>query len=398
MRIETQREIVAEIFDHQAHRTTTMADAVLRIPAAHYTSEEHLAREIDGWFLGQPTVACMTGDVANPGDYFTFTVGGVPVVVVRGRDGAVRAYENVCRHRAAPPARGCGNVARSFSCLFHGWVYDIDDGRLLGQPRSSDGFAEVDPATLGLRPLAVAERHGLVVVDPRRRADGDRAVDVDGWLAGMGDDLGSNRREELVPFRTGIETWQCNWKLLLDTFFESYHVGALHRESLGAAYPGIASPARAFGPHNRIVVPMASILEQQDAPPETWELLPHAVVQYFAAPNVVLQDLYGYFALWRFTPTSVGTTEVTQSLYTRGAAVAEADPAYWNERYELAHWITAAEDYPEAERVHRNLASGLVDHTLIGRHEAGVVLFHTAIAQCLTAHVETANLVGERRP
>ena len=384
MRIETQREIVAEILELQACGTTTTADDVLRIPAAHYTAEDHSARERIAWFLGQPTLACMAGDLANPGDYCTVTVGDVPVVVVRGRDGAVHAYENICRHRAAPVARGRGNVARSFSCSFHGWVYDLDDGHLVGQPRSCAGFASLDASTLGLRRLPVAERYGLVVVDPRRPADGDMTVDVHAWLAGLGDELASNRREEFVHFRTGVEIWRCNWKLLLDTFFESYHVGSLHRESLGAAYPGIASPAHGFGPHNRIVVPMASILELAGTPRDTWELLPHAVVQYFLAPNVVLQDLYGYLALWRFTPTSAGTTEVTQSLYTRGAVDSDEARFGWDERFESAHRITAREDYPESERVHRNLASGRVDHTLIGRNEAGVALFHAAVARCLT--------------
>ena len=90
-----------------------------------------------------------------------YAVGGVPIAVVRRPDGTVAAYENVCRHRAAPVVRGRGHASRAFACPFHGWTYDTRDGRLRGRPHACEGFASVDEWELGLRPLAVAERAGL---------------------------------------------------------------------------------------------------------------------------------------------------------------------------------------------------------------------------------------------
>jgi phenylpropionate dioxygenase-like ring-hydroxylating dioxygenase large terminal subunit len=381
MHPDVQRSLVGEILALQSDRTTTMADDVRHIAATAYTSSEQARLERERWFAGQPFVACFSRAIPQSGDHLTLEVGGVPIAVARGTDGVVRAYENICRHRAAPVVRGEGRVARSFSCAFHGWVYDLDDGHLVGQPRSCDGFASVDGHGLGLRPLPVSERHGLVVVDPRRGAP--PLLDVDGWLCGLADELATYGYDHLVPFRRATETWQCNWKLLLETFFESYHVFALHRESLGPLYTGLASPAHGFGPHNRVIVPMASILGLADQPPASWELLPHAVVQYFIAPDLIVSNLYGHVNTWRFVPRGPGATEVVHTLYTRGEVVDPDERESYHRRFESARAITGLEDYPESERVHRNLDSGRVAHTLIGRNEAGVHLFHDAVERAL---------------
>ena len=126
------------------------------------------------------------------------------------------------------------------------------------------------------------------MVDPRRDAG---PLDVEEWLAGLGEELADYGYGAFVPFRTETTTWRANWKLLLDTFFESYHVFSLHRESLGTLYPGLASPVSALGPHNRIVVPQGSLLDLADQPESAWVLGPHAVVQYFVAPDLIFSNL-----------------------------------------------------------------------------------------------------------
>mgnify|MGYP001817457647 FL=1 len=386
MRVETQRELVREVLALHAAGSTAMSEQVLRIPAAHYTSEAHAEREREGWFRGQPHLAVLSGELAEVGDYVSYTVGGVPVVVVRAPDGEARAFENVCRHRAAPVARGRGNTARVLTCPFHGWCYDTRSGGLLSQPGSCAGFASEDGAQLGLRSLACAERDGFVVVDPNREAG---EVDVEGWLAGLGPELQSNDYAAYLPFRSRVDRWACNWKLLLDTFFESYHVFSLHRESLASDYLGIAGAAHGFGSHNRLVVPMRSIVELDEKPVGDWRLHPHAVVQYFVAPDVILSHYHGVLAMTRFTPLSASETEVTQALLTQGPVGSEKERAALDRRFAFAHAVTAEEDYPESVRVHESLASGRVESTLIGRNEAGVSLFHRAIAAQLGDAVGT---------
>ena len=389
MRRDVELALIAEVLDAHGVSGTAMADDVRRIPAAHYSDEHHASAERSGWFLGQPHVAALSSELPEVGDFTTYEIGGVPIVVVRAAGGSIRAFENVCRHRAAPVARGRGNAARAFACPFHGWTYDARDGRLLSQPHACDGFSGLDARELGLRPLATAERDGLVVVDPRRGAE---SVDPDAWLTGLGSEIASHDYAGFFHFAERVDRFAGNWKLLLETFFESYHVFSLHRESLAPAYLGIAASAHGFGPHNRMVVPMKSILGQAAIAEGDRALLPHAVVQYFLAPNRILSHYHGVLAVTRFTPVSPGETEVTQILFTRGAVTSDAERTRLDEQFAFAARITADEDYPEAARVDRSLRSGRVEHTLLGRNEAGCILFHDAIARALSSDSEAGDL------
>jgi phenylpropionate dioxygenase-like ring-hydroxylating dioxygenase large terminal subunit len=378
MDLDVQRELVGRILDLNDRRTTTLAEHSMRIPAERYLSEAVLQQEQRELFRGVPVFACMSVDVAAPGDCVALDVGGVPVVVVRTAAGQLRAYLNVCRHRAATVVESDARTVRSFSCPFHGWVYDLDDGHLVGRPRSGDGFSDVDAGCLGLQRLGVGEAHGVVAVDT-----GGDEPDVDQWLAGMGRELGSFDYDSLVPYRRAQATWKCNWKLLLDTFLESYHVFALHRISLGAFYLGIASPFDAYGPHNRIVVPQTSILDQAEVPAHDRRLLPHAVVQYFLAPNVIVSNLYGYMMTWRFVPNGAAQTIVHHALYTYTAAETDDERSHFDERFDAARSVTGNEDFPASEMIHRNLATGAVDATIAGRNEPGMIAFHRLIEKAV---------------
>ena len=372
----TELALLDRIFAQHAARTTTLAEHGTRVPAATYTSVEQHEREQRTIFRHDPVFVCMSVDLPAPGAQRSFESGGVPFVVARTGDGTLRAYVNVCRHRAAPLVRGEATGARSFVCPFHGWVYDTDTGQLVGQPRSCDGFQDVHAAELALLPVAVAEAHGLVFVRP----GGAAAIDVDDWLHGLAPELEGMGYAGLVPYTSMRTTWQCNWKLLIDTFLESYHVPALHKESLGAAYIGAASPFDAFGPHNRIVVPQSAVLPQQhERPRDEWQLLPHSVLQYFVAPNLVISNITGYAMTWRFLPDAPDRTTVEHTLYTYRPVETDEDRAHFDARFGAARSVTSNEDFPESELVHHSLASGTIDATVIGRNEPGVVHFHTMV-------------------
>lgn len=374
---DAEVSLMARVFAQHAARTTTLAPEGTRVPAVRYVSIDHYQREQATVFRHEPVFAGLSVDIADPGDRLVLHSGGVPIVVTRTSSGDLRAYVNVCRHRGAPLVRGCESGARTFVCPFHGWVYDTADGRLLGQPRSCDGFTDVSPYELALLPVAVAEAYGIVVVRP----GGPATIDIDAWLGGLQADLVGLGYRGVRPFKAAQTTWNCNWKLLIDTFLESYHVPSLHRESLGAAYIGAASPFDAFGVHNRIVVPQAAILDQEPSPRETWDLLQASVLQYFLAPNVIISNLLGYVMTWRFVPDAVDRTTVEHRLYTYEEVESDERRTHFEARFEAARNVTSNEDFPESERIHANLASGMLDASVIGRNEPGVVHFHEMIRE-----------------
>ena len=117
----------------------------------------------------------------EPGDYVSMTIAGEPIAVVRGGDGELRAFSNVCRHRAARVLDGAGNCGKAMRCPYHGWTYGLD-GRLLAIPEKT-GFAGFDKDANGLWPLSVGVAAGFVFasLNPEPRA----AVRVPGPVRGV---------------------------------------------------------------------------------------------------------------------------------------------------------------------------------------------------------------------
>ena len=372
----TQVDVIERWLAMHAAGTTQLAADVLRVDTDVYLSPEWFEREREVLFRRGVSVACLSADVRHPGDHVVVESGGVPIVVVRPPDGSARGFLNACRHRGAPVVRACGVNARNFACPFHAWTYALD-GRLLGRPRSEGGFDTLDRGELGLVPVEVAEAHGVVLVRPV----GEEPIDVERELAGVAPDLDNFALDGYEVFGRMRREWRGNWKLLLDTFMESYHVFALHGASVGPDYPGHVMVFDAFGPHLRIPVPRASLLEFATRPRDEWSLLPHATVQYHLSPNAMVNHTIDHVILWRFVPMAVDHTIAEMTMYVPSADIVDDDA--WrktmDEWFDLHDAVTRDEDYPESERIHAVLASGRVPQTVLGRNEGAVQHFHRTI-------------------
>src|SRR5882762_10693483 len=124
-----------------------------------FVDQERFEIEKQKLFLERPQLIALSADVPNPGDYYATDIAGRPILLVRDKNGVVRAFLNACRHRGVKLAEGCGNGA-GFTCPYHGWSYN-NDGALIGVP-SRQAF---EPSQLrGLIALPVAEQIGVIVV------------------------------------------------------------------------------------------------------------------------------------------------------------------------------------------------------------------------------------------
>lgn len=377
MRRETQLELIRELLDHNAAGTTQLADDVLVLPAGVYTSESHWQAEREALFRHRPVVACLSGAVESVGDYVSLTVGGVPLVVVRGDDGELRAFRNVCRHRASSVVSGCGSGAASLRCPFHAWTYRLD-GSLLARPQAGEGFDGTDESELGLVPVPVGEASGMVFVRP----EGDDPVDAAGLVGDAAQDLNDFGVGGYMPFDRWESSWPCNWKLLVDTFLESYHVFSLHRTTVGRYYLSQPMTYRGYGPNLRFQTCQKSILELAEAPEDQWDLLSRATVEYLIAPNTILSHSVDHFAVYQFLPTAADHTDVTMNLYTPEPVTDRSRPHY-ERTLELHQKVGAGEDFPQAVKIQQSLDSGLVAETLVGRHEVALIHFHQALDKLL---------------
>jgi len=158
--------------------------------------------------------------IADPESFFTFDLAGEPIVVVRDASGALRAFSNVCRHRAGPIAQGSGH-RKVFNCAYHGWTYTLE-GRLIGTPEV-DGVEFFDRSTMGMVPLRCETWDQLIFVN--FASEGPSLAEYLGNIRERCRDfpfagLGFVERRDYVV--------NCNWKVYVDNFLEGYHIPVVH--------------------------------------------------------------------------------------------------------------------------------------------------------------------------
>ena len=160
--------------------------------------------------------------VAEPGSYFTCDAGGVPVVVVRDKSGALRAFLNVCRHRGSLVCEGEGR-RETLQCPYHAWTYDLD-GSLRAAPRA-DREPGFDRDALGLLPAAVEIWGPFVFVNPD--AGCAPLADTLGELPQLVADAGLDV-EALRFLRRSHSEYEANWKVCVENYLECYHCQVAH--------------------------------------------------------------------------------------------------------------------------------------------------------------------------
>jgi choline monooxygenase len=158
--------------------------------------------------------------IADPECFFTVEVTGEPVVIVRDKQGTLRAFSNVCRHRAGPIALGSG-CKRVLQCSYHGWTYTLD-GRLIGTP-DVDGVEFFDRSTMGMVPLRVESWEQFLFVNFDKEAEPLSVYlgDIPERSRGF-----QYRGLRLVERRDYII--HCNWKVYVDNYLEGYHIPIAH--------------------------------------------------------------------------------------------------------------------------------------------------------------------------
>ncbi len=190
------------------------------LPSDLYTSHDVWRSEKEKVFSRTWQVVGHAAQVTNPGDFFTTELIGEPLVLVRGVDGILRGFYNVCRHRAGPPAEGCGS-RKLFRCGYHGWTYDLD-GSLISATEI-EGVEGFRPEQFALVPVRVEEWFKFVFVN------------LDPHAPSLRTSLGSLPKQaekfsfsEMKLFERRTYDMKCNWKTYVDNYLEGYHLPSVH--------------------------------------------------------------------------------------------------------------------------------------------------------------------------
>ena len=197
---------------------TVAIDEAWTPPASWYVEPAILALEAEKVFARHWIVAARADQVVDPGSYVAGELIDRPYVVVRGEDGVLRAFHNVCRHHATVVMSGEGSCSK-LVCPYHGWTYGLD-GRLARAPRAG-GIRDFDREDFGLVPLGVAEWGSLVFIhgDPGAAPPDSR----------FGELRASLDMENLTFVGRREYRLRCNWKVFVDNYLDGgYHVAVAH--------------------------------------------------------------------------------------------------------------------------------------------------------------------------
>ena len=192
------------------------------LPAPFYTDADAAAQEIRRVFAGSWQLVAHAAQLREPGDHIVDEIAGVPVVLMRGDDGTLRGFHNVCRHRAGPLAWCNGRGARALRCRYHGWTYTLD-GQLRNAPEM-DSAQDFDTAQVQLPPIAVETWQGLVFAALAPETS------LGELLGGITARLQGHDLPALVYSHRDSYEIGCNWKVYVDNYLEGYHVPHIHPE------------------------------------------------------------------------------------------------------------------------------------------------------------------------
>ncbi|MEV4454310.1 ring-hydroxylating oxygenase subunit alpha [Microbispora sp. NPDC049633] len=189
-----------------------------------YTDPRWLEADVRAIFARTWQWVCHVEKLRSPGSYVSATVAGMPIAIVRDRDGALRAFYNVCKHRAHELLTGSGTT-RNIVCPYHAWTYDLD-GRLKAA-RRADRMPTFDKSEICLDQVLVEEFGGFVYVNldpgaaPLAEQAGDLAAEIARWAPDVA---------ELTLAKRLTYDIASNWKNVIDNFLECYHCHVAHKE------------------------------------------------------------------------------------------------------------------------------------------------------------------------
>jgi choline monooxygenase len=197
------------------------------IPSSWYTDEDLFAVESQTVFGNSWQFAARSDQLNNPGNFVTTEIAGEPIVIVRGDDGKLRAFFNVCRHHAAAVLTEPEGCAPQLRCPYHGWTYSLA-GELKGTPDFND-VLNFDRADNGLVPVEMAVWENWIFV----RLNGEQnnsGRDLTVAESELGKQIESLDLGSLLWFDRRRYELKCNWKVFVDNYLDGgYHVPHLHK-------------------------------------------------------------------------------------------------------------------------------------------------------------------------
>lgn len=219
-----------QILSGLAQVADSTLDEAFTVPPAIYSDPEIAALEQERIFKTDWLCPGLAADIPKPGDYITYNLAGQPIYVMRGKDGVIRSYANVCLHRMMTLLQGRG-CAERITCPYHGWTYDME-GKVIGAGFMAGRDPEFDKKGYRLPELRTEIWQGWIYVTLNGYAP--KVADL---LRELEPEVARYRLDGYIALAQQDFRWNTNWKLLTENFMEGYHLPVAHKATVGAWCP-----------------------------------------------------------------------------------------------------------------------------------------------------------------
>jgi Rieske 2Fe-2S family protein len=350
------------------------------LPKAAYLSPEVLAWERTTVFADWICLG-RSSEVPMPKMTKAYSVGESSVLVSRGDDGQLRAFENACRHRGHE-LLPCGGTAeeQNITCPYHAWVYK-HDGSMLGAP-GFKRYKDFDKSEFGLMAMPAREWHGWIFVNPNR--DGS---DFASHIGELEDILSRYDAETLITAETHSYEVAANWKVIIENYQECYHCSMIHPELCRVSPPSsgenIDRPGNWVGGWMELAEGAQTMSLSGESKGTVMARLDeeeqHTVMYIAVMPNLLISLHPDYIMTHLLTPLTPDTTHVTCSWAFPPAAVESEgfDPSYAVDFWDL----TNRQDWAACESVQRGIKAPGFKPGPLAPEEDGVYHFVSLMAR-----------------
>lgn len=346
--------------------------------------------ERDRIFGEVPFIVAHSSELAGKNDFISVELPRNKVIVIRQKDGSIKAFVNACRHRGAELVSEPSGKCRVFSCSYHRWSYDPN-----GELRTvtlDDTFGDFDRSAFGLIELPVEERHGFVwIIDNTQRT-----IDVASWLGPEMDSiLESFAIDRLVSVDPHTYRRPTNWKIMQDGFLDNYHVKYAHPNTAGKMLHTNAVALEDYGRHFWFLTSRKTI-DQFIGQDVSWDpsMVNHTIESCFLAPNTMLLKHATHIELLTFRPVGANPNESIMQMRIMAPSVEDSglEEAHWTKRWKK-NWdilisILHDEDFPILDGSQRALSSLDAGTMLLGRNELASHLFRREVRRLVESPPE----------
>lgn len=317
------------------------------LPVEAYTSQAWFDLEMKQIFSKTWQFAGFKEDITEAGQYVSVQAGLNNIFIVMGRDGRLRAFHNICRHRGTQLLRAIGKTQKAITCPYHDWSYDLE-GNLLSIPDGDIEFNGVDKDCLGLKPASVDVWRGMLFVHPEPNAPS--IIDYFGKIEPY---LSEHDVDSLVeyPEYTVTEEINANWKIVVENYIDHYHLARLHSGTL-AMYEHAKAKYGFIGEHFAFWEPLskdyADGIEKKSPMPLILPLdrLGASVPMLF--PGLGLGETESSWSTFHIQPLAPNKSRVIIRSKVKDAGMWEFTKQAWNSNNFWTHKITGKYEHDPA--------------------------------------------------